>query len=276
MAGQLIDQSDLTGLDNYLQVLHNLPAFTRAFKVNLDLVPAREYRTYKIPELEKWLSMASRDRSTWSDVLKALKTLHDELVTFIQDILQISAGIKNSQGVTRPFITRCQERLSAFVEAFDRQRGTLQSLTETISKILPRTLDFLNNNIYRHAHQYNLVAKNPGQNTAQQYLTASLSFASNGPALSPQARLNGARFYVQRIQNQYAEAYCSAANMNAYLSRMSQLLWEAFNQTLRMHKTPSSSRPWLETRLMLVSLQEALRLASWYNTGRPADINKRP
>ncbi|RMQ40108.1 hypothetical protein ALQ04_03632 [Pseudomonas cichorii] len=266
MTGNLIQQSDLTGLDNHMRVLQKLPEFTRSFKVNLDLVPAREYGSYRIPEIAALLSKASDHLSLGSKVLPALTALHRELEAFLEDIIPSTESISGSQDVTRHFIEQSKSRLGMFMETFDDHQRTLQTLTRGIYTILPRVIDFLNGNIYRHAHQYDLMERNGEQNAAMQNLTASISFAETGPALSPQARLRSARSYVVIAQRQYAEALCAATNMDAYITRVCDVLGLSFAHTLRMRKTDNPSRPYLETRLMLVSLKEVQRFTRWFNS----------
>ncbi|MBX8492376.1 hypothetical protein [Pseudomonas lijiangensis] len=272
MTGNLIHKSDLTGLDNYIQVLRRLPDSTRSFKVNLDLVPASEYGSYRIPEIAKLLAKASQHLSIWLKILPAIADLHRELETFLEKIVQSIENIRSSKDVTQQFIEQSRNRLSIFLEEIDDHRETLQTLTNGIYTILPRLIDFMNSNIYRHAHQYNLIEKNDAQSAALQNLTASIPFNQKGPALSPQARLNGARSYVFLAQKQYAEAYCAAANMDSYITRVCDLLGISFAHTLLMRKTIPASRPYVETKLMLASLKEVRRFTQWYNslTASPA------
>ncbi|MBI6856041.1 hypothetical protein AAIM60_25820 [Pseudomonas lijiangensis] len=266
MAGYLIYPSDLTELGNYMQVLRKLPEFTRSFKVNLDLVPVREYGAYRIPEIETLLAKAAEHFSIGSKTLSAINALHGELVMFIEDITQSAASVTNSKDVTLHFIERSQKGLSAFLDALDKHLETLKLMTQGIYTILPRIIDFLNSNIYRHAYTYNLIEKNPDQNSALQSLTSSFSFAENGPALSPIARLRGARNYVQITQRQYAESYGAIANMNAHVTRVSNLLAISLGRSLNMRRTNVASRPYMELQLMLVCLREIQRLSQWFNT----------
>lgn len=272
MAGNLIHQSDLTGLDNYMQVLRRLPEFTRSFKVNLDLVPVREYGAYRIPEIAELLAKASQHLSIWSKILPAINALHSELEAFLEKIMQSLENIRSSKDVSAQLVEQSRKRLGMFLEELDDHIETLQSLTKGIYTFLPRLIDFMNSNIYRHANEYNLIETSREQSVALQKLTASIPSNRKGPALSPEARLNGARNYVLITQRQYAEAYCAAANMNAYMTRMCDLLGIAFAHTLRMRKSDTPSRPYLEARLLLVSLKEIKRFTQWFNslTARPA------
>ncbi|MBX8486653.1 hypothetical protein [Pseudomonas cichorii] len=266
MTGNLIHQSDLTGLDNYMQVLRRLPDSTRSFKVGLDLVPAREYATYRIPEIAELLTKANQHASLWSKILPAITALHRELETFLEKLIESIEKIRNSQDVTQQFIEQSRKRLSMFLDELDDHIKTLQSLTEGIYGLLPRIIDFMNSNIYRHANEYNLIVKNQELGAALQKLTASIPFNQRGPALSPEARLNGAQNYTRLVHRQYAEAYCAAANMNAYMARMSDLVGVAFSHTLRMRKNTPASRPYLEARLMQVSLKEIQRFTQSFNS----------
>ena len=261
MPGYLISPKDLTSLDNHIRVLQKLPEFTRSFKVNLDAVPVREYGAYRIPEIAELLKQAQQHVSLWSQTLPAIKTFHKELLVFIEDIIQSSALIENSAGVTPDFVERTHNGLRSFTDTLDQHLKKLETLTQGIYKTLPRISDFLNNNIYRHAHTYNLIKKNPDQSIAIQNLTASLSFAETGPALSPQARLKGALYYLQTTRGQYAEAYCAASNINSHLSRVSDLLAFSFSQSIKMRIKRAASRPYLELRVMLVSLKEIQHLS---------------
>ncbi|AHF65842.1 MULTISPECIES: hypothetical protein [Pseudomonas] len=271
MAGNLIYQSDLTGLDNYMQVLRALPESTRSFKVGLDLVPVREYATYRIPEIAELLTKANQHASLWSKILPAITALHRELEAFLEKPIQFIEKIRNSQDVTQQFIEQSRKRLSMFLDELDDHIKTLQSLTEGVYAFLPRIIDFMNSNIYRHANEYNLIVKNKEQSIALQKLTASIPFNQRGPALSAEARLNGAQNYVRLVHRQYAEAYCAAVNMDTYMARMCDLLGIAFAHTLRMSKTDVPSRPYVEANLMLVTLKEIRRFTQWFNslTGNP-------
>lgn len=272
MTGYLIHQSDLTEIHNYMEVLRNLAQFTRSFKVGLDLVPAREYGSYRIPEIEKHLKKAADHLPIWSEVVSGITALHKELEAFMHSLIQSSESIKSSHEVTRPFIERNLTSLGELADAFEKRQETLQTLIRGIYTILPRITDFMNREIYRHAHQYNLVEKRPDQNTAMQNLTASYSFVENGPALSPQARLIGGYAYIQRSRRQYEEAYGAATHVSDHLTRICDLLASSILHTLKMRRNVPPSRPYVETRLMLVSLQEIQRLTQRFNslTGNPA------
>ncbi|MCV4285317.1 hypothetical protein [Pseudomonas capsici] len=257
MAGHLISPSDLEALDNYMQVLRELPDFIQTFMVILDPLPGRKYARAPISEMETLLAKAREHLSIWSQTLPAIHVMHAELGTFLT---QSSA----SRDVTPHFIDHCQKGLSSLLDTLDRHREILRLMTQGVYTILPRLIDVLNNSIYRHAHAYGLIEKQPEQNIALQSLTTSLPSSEDGLALSPQARLTGARHYVQTAQRHYAESYCAVANMNAHMARISDLLEVSFVRSLNMRKTRVASRPYRELQLMLVCLREIEHLSRWF------------
>ena len=267
MASYFFDSADLTGVRNHIRFLQSLPDFTRSLKVNLDLIPAREYGKLKIPEIESTLSQARVHVQSWSMLLPELSSFHDRLETFSSDILQRAVSALDGSGEVSALMEYASKKLESLIESLDEHEKRLGVLIKGVYCVGPRIIDIINTNVYRHARLHRLVLPGPGTNSALQYLTYALSVPISAPRGSAAARLEGARRHALIAQGAYACAFDAATNLANHLARLWDIVWAALGHivlvTLLKNKKPD-----LELQLMLVKLNEMLRLAQQYKALR--------
>lgn len=267
MGSYFFDSADLTGVRNHIRFLQSLPDFTRSLKVNLDLIAAHEYGKLKIPEIESTLSQAHVHAQSWSMLLPELYSLHDRLETFSNDVLQRAVTALDGSGEVSALMEYASKKQESLIESLEEHEKRLEVLIKGVYYVGPRIIDFINGNVYRHARLHKLVLPGTGTNSALQSLTYALSVPISAPRGSAAARLEGARRYSLIAQGAYACAFDAATNLAHHLARLWDIVWAALGHIVQV-KRLKNQKPDLELQLMLVKMNEILRLARQYKALR--------
>lgn len=264
MTGNFITQRDFIDLQKHIEFLRKLPAFIRSLKLNLDLIPARDYGTYRIVELEATFDRAIKQAADWSDLLPALNTFTDELTIASSDILERAQPLLTRADEIPELMARASNTLEALLIRLEAHQDTLGYLTKGIYQVLPRVYDFITANLYRHARQHGLMVIHPDMEVALQRLTSVLNTPVSPAIGSAEARLEGARRYALITQRAYADAYGAADNLGSYLGILGSIIESAFIRTLRVTRLGYAQHT-LELRLMLSRLNDVHRLSRNFN-----------
>lgn len=270
MASYLISEPDITGLNSFQSYLERYPVLIQAFLKNLRL-PSLESGTQQT--LVNMVTRARRDTPVWPETSEQLRNFHRAVTLLINDASELVTQLKlykrpaDTDSVRENLNTLAlhaapfnmngklgisptsktydvtyvlSNKLTQFDSLLYKAVKDMELIQQSATDIIPRTIDFMRVSIAEHE------ARNRKPDG---------SFPE-----SVQKQLETAKSNLESSRTEYSSAVEAANNLQAYCTRLSEILSDSKTQLLRISDKSNVRTFLLQMNLMDTRLTAAMAL----------------
>lgn len=255
--------ADVTHLNNKVVFLNQLPHSLNAFNANLNLRTVDNLRLNIVFEINTLIGQAAKQAIAWQSHLSALRTLHSRFQPFFEEFTRLSKQITDTTEApdSSRLVELAQSSTYAFLVDYKARQNAMESLAKSIYALIPRLIDYLNDRLYQHALQHNMVVYASRTKVDDPVSCLSSAVVDLGGSSAARRQRKEALTFIDNCRREYALSYLAVSNFIGHFTRLRELATICLMHAIKLSEIKNNARINAKIKTLLVSLKEMQHLS---------------